>query len=74
MAAKALDKKMYGDWLTRVEAAEYLGVTAGTLAVWACTQRHGLKFYRVGGAVRYKRSDLNEWLESRAQGGVALAK
>lgn len=50
---------------TRVEAANYLGVSPNTLAVWASTGRYKLKFIKVGKLVRYRRSDLNLFLEQR---------
>ncbi|MHC4698246.1 MAG: helix-turn-helix domain-containing protein [Planctomycetota bacterium] len=51
--------------LTRQQAAAYLGVTAGTLAVWACTRRYDIPFIKVGRAVRYRRADLDRWLADR---------
>lgn len=52
--------------LNREEAAAYLDMKPQTLAVWASTGRYGLKFYRVGRSVKYRRSDLDQFLESRA--------
>lgn len=49
----------------RTRAAEYIGVRPQTLAVWAITGRYGLPMIKVGRAVRYRRSDLDKWLESR---------
>lgn len=44
------------DFLTQSEAAEKLGVTVQTLIKW---RKHGkIAFYKVGGAIKYKRSDL----------------
>lgn len=57
--------------LTREQAAEFLGVTSGTLAVWASVGRYGLKFKKVGRSVRYKLSDLQEWLDSRTRTATA---
>ncbi len=53
------------DRLTRREAAEYLGVSPGTLAVWAATGRYPLPFVRVGSRVYYRRSDLDAFIASR---------
>ena len=55
--------------LTRAEAAEFLGVTAGTLAVWLCEGRYSLPVVRVGRSVRYRLADLEAWLDSRTVGG-----
>ena len=51
--------------LTRKEAAELLGTTEGTLAVWACNKRYGLPMVKIGRLVKYKLSDLNAFIERR---------
>jgi excisionase family DNA binding protein len=51
--------------LTRRQAAEYLGVKYCTLEMWAHTGRPELPYIRVGGAARYRQSDLDLFLESR---------
>ena len=51
--------------LTRVEAAEYLGIRPQTLATWSLSGRYGLPVIRVGRAVRYRLSDLDAWLAKR---------
>lgn len=57
----------YGKKLNRKSAAEYLGVTEGTLAVWASTGRYRLPFIKVGRKVFYTLADLDAFLESRVQ-------
>ncbi len=59
------------DLLDTVEAAVVLDVTPGTLEVWRSTRRHNLPFVKVGRLVRYRRSDLVAWLESRTVGLAA---
>lgn len=54
--------------LDRKEAAQYLSVAVRTLAVWACTGRYDLPMIKVGRGVRYRKSDLDAWLESRTVG------
>ncbi len=56
------------DLLTRREAAGYLGVTERTLAVWACTKRYGLPIVKIGRLVRYRRADLDAFIERRTVG------
>lgn len=34
--------------LTRQEASEFLGVSKGTLEVWATTKRYNLKYIKIG--------------------------
>lgn len=57
--------------LTRVQAAEYLGIKPQTLAAWTSLNRYDLPFVKVGRLVRYRRSDLDRWLASRTVGAVA---
>jgi excisionase family DNA binding protein len=51
--------------LTTDEAAEFLGVSAGTLAVWRCVSRYPLPYIKIGHNVRYDEADLAAWIESR---------
>jgi len=53
------------EYLTPPQAAEFLGVSVGTLEVWRCTKRYAIPYLKCGRLVRYKRSALVEWLESR---------
>jgi excisionase family DNA binding protein len=61
------------DLLTREEAAAYLGIRAQTLAVWASAQRYALPYVKVGRLVRYRRRDLDAFLEARTVGAGATA-
>ena len=51
------------EWYTRREAAEYLKVSAQTLANWAVDESITLPYYKVGKKVQYRKSDLDEFLE-----------
>ncbi len=53
------------------EAAAYLGVTAGTLEIWRCTNRQTIPYLRIGRHIRYRRADLDKWLDSRRVGDTA---
>ena len=46
-------------------AADFIGTTAGTLALWRCLGRYSIPFVKVGGKVLYDVADLRAWLESR---------
>lgn len=59
------------DLLDAEQAAEILDVTTGTLAVWRCSGRYALPFVKVGRKVRYRRADLDAWLEERTQSNGA---
>ena len=50
--------------LTPAQAAEMLGVTIGTLAVWRCTARYPLSFIKIGRRVKYRLSDINNFIEN----------
>lgn len=51
--------------LDRKLAAKYLRVSPGTLAVWDCTKRYNLKPLRIGRSVRYRKSELDKFLEGQ---------
>lgn len=53
--------------LSREEAAKLLGVSPGTLAVWACTKRYGLPVVKMGKLAKYQMSDLLEFIERRKE-------
>lgn len=55
---------MENDVLTTREAARYLSLGASTLERFRISGG-GPCYRKLGRAVRYHRSDLNEWLESR---------
>ncbi len=46
------------------EAAEYLGLTKATLEAWR-TRGGGPVFLKLGKAVRYRKTDLDIFIESR---------
>lgn len=52
--------------LDRKSAAKYLAVSPGTLATWDSTKRYNLNPIKIGRAVRYRRSDLDRFI----QGGM----
>jgi excisionase family DNA binding protein len=64
--------------LTDDEAAAYLSASTSTLNFWR-TQRRGPAFVKLGRNVRYRRCDLDRWIEanrretsdSRAAAGAA---
>lgn len=54
------------DQLLSVEqTAELLCVSVATLNAWRSNGRHNLPYVRVGNRIRYRLSDLREWLQSR---------
>ncbi len=55
--------------LTPGDVAKILGVTLQTLAVWRCEKRYNLPYVKAGRLVRYLRSDIEEFITRRRQGG-----
>ena len=53
-------------FLNTVEAAAYLGLQRTTLEAWRC-RGGGPKYLKFGNAVRYRRADLEAWIESRTR-------
>jgi len=51
--------------LTREDAADLLSIRPQTLALWASTKRYDLPYVKVGRAVRYRLSDIEQFLKSR---------
>ncbi len=58
------------DWLTLGQAAKYLGVAQSTIRKWSDLGRLPA-FYTPGGHRRYRRSDLETFLERSGPGGKA---
>jgi excisionase family DNA binding protein len=53
--------------MTRLQAAEYIGLKKQTLDAWACAGRNDLPYVKLGRAVRYCREDLDAWLERNSR-------
>ena len=56
------------EFLTREQAAEYIGVKPQTLGAWASSGRYNLPMVKVGRLCKYRRSDLDAWLQARTIG------
>jgi hypothetical protein len=50
------------------QAAAVLGLKAGTLSVWRSTGRYNLPYIKAGRLVRYRVSDLAEFMARRTAG------
>lgn len=61
------------DLLDETQAADYLTLSPGTLSVWRSTGRYKIPFVKVGRRVRYRRADLDAWLEERTRSNGATA-
>jgi excisionase family DNA binding protein len=63
--ASLFSSQARSDLLTRKEAANYLGVTQDTLAIWASTKRYDLPYVKMGRLVKYRREHLDAFIERR---------
>lgn len=63
--AKSIAGQTAAEYVSASEAAAHIGIQPQTLAVWRITGRYGIPFFKVGRTVRYRKSDLDAWLESR---------
>ncbi len=61
------------DLLDEHAAAVMLDLSPGTLRVWRSTGRYKLPFLKIGSKVRYRRTDLQTWLEARVRASGTTA-
>lgn len=66
-----LETGRHDEPLTVAQVASELGISEHTLAIWRCSRRYPLPFIKVGSLVRYRRSDLRDFLASRTSGTAA---
>lgn len=59
-----------GEYLTPPQVSEQLSIPETTLAVWRSTNRVSLPYLKLGGHVRYRRSDLDAFIAKSMRGGV----
>lgn len=57
---------MSNDYLTSVQAAEILGITDTTLRRWRWENK-GPKYYKIHTRVRYKKEDVENFIERNEQ-------
>ncbi|MEJ8813376.1 helix-turn-helix domain-containing protein [Variovorax ureilyticus] len=61
----ATAQRITGENLTPKQTAELLNVPETTLAVWRSTNRVVVPYFKLGSHVRYRRSDLDRFIESQ---------
>ena len=54
------------EWMTYEEVAEYLSVAVGTVRNWVSARK--IPFSKRGGMVRFKRDEVDAWLEKKRKG------
>ena len=63
----------YPHMMSTEQAAEYLGLNAGTLRVWRSRGRYpDLRFVKVGRMIRYRRDDLDKWIRKHTAGDSGI--
>ncbi len=67
-----MSRARYENWDPKT-TGEYLGISPSTLAEWRM-KGVGPSYIRAGRHVIYRRSSVDEWLESRAVNSTAEAK
>ena len=50
--------------MTQAEAANYLNTTVGTLNSWRHYGKDKIPFIRWGNRIRYRKEDLDAWIQS----------
>ncbi len=70
MVANQLALKPEDELFNYRDAARFLGCSPGTLQVWISTGRHGIPYLKIGKLVRFRRSTLTAWMNSRERGGT----
>jgi predicted DNA-binding transcriptional regulator AlpA len=56
--------------LTPTDFQNIFGIPETTQAVWRCTGRYNLPYIKLGRLVRYRRTDVEAWLQERSVGGA----
>lgn len=65
---KAPAKPVGGPWLTRAEAAQYIGLATKTLDNWrACLDPRRPMAHRIGGKILYRQDELDAWIERQQE-------
>ncbi len=66
--AAILNNQSTDPLLAPPEAAAYIGVAENTLSVWRCVGRYNIPYIKVGRLVKYRKSALDDFLNSRTHG------
>lgn len=61
------------DLLTPEQVAAAIQLGQRTLAAWRSSGRNPLPYLKIGGRVRYRRGDVDAWLESQSRTSTAAA-
>jgi hypothetical protein len=56
--------------LDTIEAGAYMRTPPKTLVTWRCTGRVKLPYVKIGGNVRYRKSDLDAFIAANTVGAI----
>jgi excisionase family DNA binding protein len=68
--AKQTELMRNDEWLDYEGASLFIDAAVGTLQVWVSTRRYALPYYKIGRKVRFKKSELAAWMDTRKRGGA----
>ena len=57
-------------YLCEADAANFVGAKASTLRAWRVKGR-GPRYYKIGGKIFYRESDLEAWIEAQVRGSTS---
>jgi len=66
-ATSTVETTRVPELMTPQQAADYLGVKASTLGIWRCRRSYEIPFVKVGSKVRYRKTDLDDFLRHRTK-------
>lgn len=72
-AVKAAMQSKFEPLLDPDQVAAILGVSVSTLSIWRCTGRYNLPYVKTGSRVRYRRADVEVFIERRTRSTFAGA-
>lgn len=56
--------------LNTENAAQEIGLKPATLVHWRCTGKGDLPYIKIGGRIRYRRSDVMAWLDAKTHNPI----
>lgn len=62
----------WSELLDTIKAGAYIDTPPQTLVTWRCTGRVKIPYVKIGGNVRYKRSDLDAFIAANTHGAPQI--
>lgn len=64
---ECLEQQVATRLMTQSEAANYLNTSVGVLNTWRSIGKQKLPFVHWGRSIRYKKEDLDTWIENQTE-------